>query len=621
MSGPWALQRGATVREDGIRFEVWAPLAEKVEAVWSCGGDSGCSELVRDDRGAFSGEVSRCRSGGQPNYGYSLNGGRPLPDPVSRFQPDGVHGHSAAIDPAAFEWTDAGWPGLPKPDLVLYELHVGTFSPAGTFDGVIDALGYLRDLGITAIEIMPVAQFPGARNWGYDGVLPYAVQNSYGGPDGLRRLVNAAHGRGLAVVLDVVYNHLGPEGNYLAQYGPYFTDRYKTPWGQSINFDGPDSDEVRRYFIDNALYWISEFHLDGLRLDAVHAICDFSAINILEEISAQVHALGEQLGRKTLVIVESDLNDPRLMRPPERGGYGCDASWSDDFHHAVHAALTGERAGYYADFGQMRHIAGAVRNRYAVAGEYSPFRRRRHGAPAVDLPTDRFVICTQNHDQVGNRAASDRLSTLLSFERQKLAASMCLLAPYVPLLFMGEEYGETAPFQYFVSHSDPQLIEAVRAGRSAEFAGFSWQGDVPDPAAVETFDRSRPDRHQAASGRHAQLLAMYKELMQLRRDLPSLRPGTLQIQAESDEDPPWVGWILQAGPASPLAVAFNLARTETEAGLSAPAGTWRLRFTSDDPRFGGADRALRQVTISTVQGASRFVLPPEASVLYEWEGR
>ncbi|MGH7823102.1 MAG: malto-oligosyltrehalose trehalohydrolase, partial [Candidatus Binatia bacterium] len=362
---------------------------------------------------------------------------------------------SRIVDPGAFRWSDDAWRGVELGGLVFYELHVGTFSGAGSFDGVLERLGDLASLGITAIELMPVAEFPGTRNWGYDGVHPYAPHDAYGGPEGLKRLVDAAHRAGLAVVLDVVYNHLGPEGNYLAEFGPYFTDRYATPWGDAVNFDGADSDEVRRYFLDNALYWVSEFHLDGLRLDAVHAIYDFSARHILEEIADAVHALAACLGRNLHVIAESDLNDPRLVRPREQGGFALDAQWNDDFHHAVHTALTGERIGYYADFAGIDPVAKVLKDRFALDGRYSRFRRRRHGREARDLSPARFVVFTQNHDHVGNRPRGERLASLVPFEKQKLAAALLLISPYLPLVFMGEEYAESRPFLYFVSHGDP----------------------------------------------------------------------------------------------------------------------------------------------------------------------
>ena len=506
-----------------MRFAVWAPRAERVSARILSGRGTGVHRLEPNDDGVFSGIVAGVAAG--DDYLFRLEGSWGAcerPDPVSRFQPDGVHGPSRVVDPFAFAWTDSGWTGREMADHVLYELHVGTFSDAGTFDGVIAHLDDLVALGITAIELMPIGEFPGRRNWGYDGVALYAAASAYGGPAGLRRLVDAAHRAGLGVVLDVHYNHLGPEGNYLADFGPYFTERHRTPWGPAMNFDDADSDEVQRWVVDNALHWIVEFHLDGLRLDAVHAIVDLGARHVLAELADTVHGVARHLGRRVHLIAESDLNDPRIVRPPERGGYDIDAQWSDDFHHAVHAVLTGERFGYYADFGGVACVAKTLTDRFVNDGCRSGFRRRRHGAPARDVPADRFVVFVQNHDQIGNRAGGERLAALVSPDALRLAAAVLLLSPYVPMLFMGEEYGETRPFLYFVSHGDPALLDAVRTGRREEFAAFGWADDVPDPAAEETFLRSRLDR---ASGSTA-LRALYRDLLRVRREEPALRPGS-----------------------------------------------------------------------------------------------
>ena len=408
------------------------------------------------------------------------------------FSLRGVHGPSEIIDPR-FPWEDDSWNGLPLSKYLLYELHVGAFTPDGTFKAIIPYLDYLLNLGITAVEIMPVAQFPGSRNWGYDGVYPYAAQNSYGGPDALKRLINACHLRGMAVVLDVVYNHLGPEGNYLWDFGPYFTDKYKTPWGPAINLDGPFSDEVRKFFIENALHWVTDFHIDALRVDAVHGMLDFSARHFLEELADVVHEQGERLARRVYVMSEGDLNDSRIIRSRDVGGYGLDAQWNDDFHHALHALLTHERSGYYGDFGELRHMIKALRDGFVYSGEYSAYRKRRHGNQSADLPARRFVVFCQNHDQVGNCAMGARLTQLVTMEGLKLAAGTVLLSPFIPLLFMGEEYGETSPFPYFVSHSDQSLVEAVRKGRREEFKAFEWPGEPPDPQAESTFMSAKVD--------------------------------------------------------------------------------------------------------------------------------
>ena len=521
-------------------------------------------------------------------YSFVLSNGAVRPDPVSRRQPDGVHEPSAVVDPSTFDWTDSAWRGLEMADLVVYEIHIGTFTAERTFDGAIRELPRLRELGINAIEIMPVAAFPGSRNWGYDGVLLYAVHEAYGGPEGLRRLVDAAHAHGIAVIMDVVYNHFGPEGNYLDDFGPYFTETYTTPWGRAVNYDGSDSEAVRQYVVNNARMWIDEYHCDGLRLDAVHAIYDFGARHLLREISDAVHELGKSLGRTTLVIAESDMNDPRIVRQAPTEGYGCDAQWSDDFHHAVHAAVTGERNGYYADFGGVQAVAAALRHPFVYAGQRSEYRRRRHGARADDVPFQRFVVCIQNHDQVGNRAMGDRLDTLVTFEQRKLAAALLLLSPFVPLLFMGEEYGERRPFQYFVSHGDPELVQAVREGRSREFAAFGWAADVPDPQSEATFERSTLDPSVASSGTHAQLLSLYKRLLRIRRAEPALRPGAAGVHVDTEPGEDWISLRLTAPDARTLVAAFNMAG----ASRLVPVGTgnWTSVLSTEDVAFGGSGK-------------------------------
>ncbi|MGH7748223.1 MAG: malto-oligosyltrehalose trehalohydrolase, partial [Candidatus Dormibacteria bacterium] len=404
------------------------------------------------------------------DYRLGVDGHPGLPDPRSPHQPEGVHGPSRTVDHRAHAWGDGDWRGAELADAVLYELHVGTFTPQGTFDAAAARLGHLVELGVTAVEIMPVAEFPGDRGWGYDGVNLFAPHHAYGGPDGLRRLVDACHAHGLAAVLDVVYNHLGPDGNYLGAFGPYFTDRYRTPWGEAINLDGRQSDEVRAFVVDNALMWLRDYHLDGLRLDAVHAILDTSAVHILEELAGRVRALEAELGRRLWLIAESDLNDPRLVRDPDRGGYGLDAQWTDDVHHALHAVLTGERTGYYADYGRVEDVAQALRHAFVLDGRYSRYRERRFGRPIGDLGGAHFVVCLQNHDQVGNRATGDRISATLSPGLLACGAALVLCSPYTPMIFMGEEWGAATPFQFFSHMPDSALREAIRDGRYAEFA-------------------------------------------------------------------------------------------------------------------------------------------------------
>ncbi|MFP5212185.1 MAG: malto-oligosyltrehalose trehalohydrolase, partial [Acidobacteriota bacterium] len=474
---------GATYLGDGrCRFLVWAPLARSV-AVHIVSPVEWFVPMQEDERGYYSATLEGVEPGAR--YFFRINGETDRPDPASRYQPETVHGPSEVADPY-FDWEDGGWSGIPLRDYVIYEVHVGTFTPEGTFEAMIPRIAELKGLGINNIEIMPVSQFPGNRNWGYDGVYPFAVQNSYGGPKGFKRFVNECHKQGMSVTLDVVYNHFGPEGNYLRDFGPYFTDRYRTPWGESLNFDGERSDNVRRYFIQNGLYWLRDFHIDALRLDAVHAIYDLSAEPFLKNLSMAVDELEGEEGRRRYLIAESDLNDSRLIRDTCDCGHGLDSQWSDDFHHALHALLTGERDGYYADFGRAEHLVRALNERFVYAGSYSPYRRRSHGNFAADLPAERFVVAIQNHDQIGNRMLGERISTLASFEAQKLAAGVLLLSPFVPLIFMGQEYGEEAPFLYFISHTDAELVAAVQRGRKEEFKGFGWKEEPPNPFSEET---------------------------------------------------------------------------------------------------------------------------------------
>jgi len=443
-------------------------------------------------------------------------GDRLLADPASRWQPDGVHGPSAVFDPSAHRWGDAGFVAPPLWRYVIYEVHVGTFTAEGTFDAAVRHLADLAALGVTAVEVMPVGQFPGRWNWGYDGVFPYAVQDTYGGPAGLQRFVDECHRHGLAVVVDVVYNHLGPEGNVLSAYGPYFTDRYRTPWGPAVNVDGADSDAVRRYFVDNAVQWFGDFHVDALRLDAVHGIVDPTATPFLADLSAAAEATSDRLGRRCRLIAESADNNPRLVTDRRAGGLGMDAQWNDDFHHALHAVLTGEGGGYYRDFGRVDQLATAMSAGFVYQGEHSAFRRRRHGAPSAGVDPERWVVFAQNHDQVGNRPGGDRLTRLVTARRAALAAALVLLAPGVPLLFMGEEYGETRPFPYFVDHGDPALLAAVREGRAAE-VGVA----MLDPTAATTREAAVLDR----SSGDAALRQLYTDLLAIRRDHPAFGPG------------------------------------------------------------------------------------------------
>lgn len=570
-------------------FCVWAPFADSVEVHLLSPHDR-VELLARDRHGYHCGMLEAVAPGAL--YQYRLNGGLERPDPASRYQPQGVHGPSQVVDPA-FDWTDGDWRGLSLHRYIIYELHVGAFTTSGNFDAAIDRLDDLVSLGITAIELMPVAQFPGDRNWGYDGVYPFAAQNSYGGPQGLKRFVNACHTRGLAVILDVVYNHLGPEGNYLLDFGPYFSDIYQTPWGAPINFDGPFSDEVRRYFIENALYWAAECHIDALRLDAVHAILDFSAQPFLKELAGAVKRLADRLGRHIHLIAESALNDTQLIRSPDLGGYGLDAQWNDDLHHALHAVLTGERRGYYCDFGSFDQLLKALREGFVYDGQYSEYRKRRHGNSSRSILSHRFVVFSQNHDQVGNRMQGDRLGRIVSFEALKMTAGIMLLSPNLPLLFMGEEYGETAPFPYFVSHSDPDLIEAVRRGRREEFTSFGWDGDPPDPQAEETFLRAklRPElRH--TPGTHSHLWEFYSRLIALRQSIGVLStpdPARTEVFRVGLKR---IGCIRRWSEIEDVCTIFHAGKTPVSARVPLSAGCWKKLVDSADIEWGGSNSTL-----------------------------
>jgi maltooligosyltrehalose trehalohydrolase len=573
-------------------FRVWSPAASSVEVVVGGqrhpmnGAEDGWWELPLDVEPGT-------------DYGFSLDGGPLRPDPRSPWQPCGVHGPSRTVDHRRFEWTDRHWQAPPLGSAILYELHIGTFSPEGTFDGAIGKLDHLRSLGITHVEVMPVAEFHGARGWGYDGVDLFAPKHSYGGPDGLKRFVDACHARHLAVILDVVYNHLGPSGNYLGEFGPYFTSRHRTPWGDAVNLDGAHSDEVRRFLCDNALSWLRDYHFDGLRLDAVHAFVDTSAIPFLEQLATEVDELKAHLGRHLVLIAESDLNDPRVVRPWEIGGFGLDAQWSDDVHHAVHSVLTGERKGYYADFGTLDDLAVAMTQPYVYANRHSTVRQRRHGRPAIGLSGGKFVVFLQNHDQCGNRARGERMSQLVSHDRAKIGAALMLLSPYVPLLFQGQEWAASSPFQFFADYEgEPELAQAVAEGRKREFATFGWlPEDVPDPRDVATFERSRLNWDEITSQRHADMFSWYKALIQLRRQSSALTDGrTDLVVTEVDEAQ---GWLRVERGAITIACNFSSSPQRVSLRLGAPH---RIRLASKrDPRL----------------SESSVELPPDSVVVLE----
>lgn len=585
---------GATRTNDGhCEFLVWAPAASRVE-VRLLGEPERIVRLIPESHGYHQGAVDHVEANAL--YTYRLDGERERADPASRFQPQGVHGPSQVAEISTFEWSDQGWRGLRLEDYIFYELHTGAYTTEGTFEAIIPHLADLKSLGITAIEVMPVSQFPGGRNWGYDGVFPFAVQNTYGGPEGLKHLVNACHGQGLAVVLDVVYNHLGPEGNYLADFGPYFTDRYHTPWGQAINFDGPQSDHVVRFFIENAIHWLDEFHIDALRLDAVHGIVDRNAQPFLALLSAVVDDFAQQRGRRLQLIAESDANDFRVVTPRPSGGYGMHAQWSDDLHHALHSMQTGERDGYYSDFGDLDRLSRALQNGFVLTGEYSEFRQRRHGSSSATIRAYQLVVCSQNHDQIGNRLFGERSSALLALEAQKLSAGTVLLSPYLPLLFMGEEYGEPAPFLYFTSYGDPDLAEAVRKGRKEEFAAFAWKGDLPDPQSESTFLHSKLNHRLREHQPHRVLWDFYQELIRLRRTLRPLR--------HLNKDACKVGILKSAQSvlfarrwwqAEETLALFNFGNHSAICSDGLRSGEWRKLFDSADTAWLGPGTTVPQV--------------------------
>jgi maltooligosyltrehalose trehalohydrolase len=558
-------------------IRIWAPHAKRVELV----SDDQRVDLQAQTDGWFEGTHDFV------DYYIALDRGPGRPDPRSGWQPDGIDGPTRVVEHDAFDWTDLAWRGFQLSSAVIYELHVGTFTREGTFDAILDKLDHLVALGIDAIELMPVNEFSGTHGWGYDGVDLYAPHHSYGGPDGLKRLVDACHARGLGVILDVVYNHLGPAGNYLREFGPYFTDKYGTPWGEAINLDGPGSDEVRDFLIGNAYMWFEHYHVDGLRLDAVHAIFDQSALHFLEELAARVDELKAKLGRTLWLIAESDLNDPRIVRPRAAGGYGIDAQWSDDLHHALHARLTGETTGYYGDFGSIGDIATALRQAFVYDGRRSGFRGRRHGRSTHGLDGHRFLAYLQTHDQVGNRARGERTSMLMSNELLKVGAALVMTSPFVPMLFQGEEWGASTPFFYFTDHLDTGLGRAVSEGRRREFAGFGWAPeDIPDPQDSETFARSKLDWTELDEQPHADLLEWHRRLIALRKERAELSDGRMDdVRTELDEAAGWL--VVYRGP---LTIACNFTTEVSEISVERDPGTVLLSSTKEPETSGGRIR-------------------------------
>jgi len=598
-----------------VNISVWAPSARSVELV------TPERRVPLHPRAAGYWQIEVDDSVLAHGYRYSIDGGEPIPDPRSMWQPDGVHGASYVVDterlnapqphasrPHAEQLQSGRDSGIrdhaprfvakPLSDAVVYELHIGTFTPEGTYAAAQAKLPHLAQLGVTHVELMPLATFPGRRGWGYDGVDLYAPFPPYGTPPQLASFVQACHARGIGVLLDVVYNHLGPDGNYLAQYGPYFTDRYKTNWGTAINYDGPHSDPVRGFVIDNALMWLRDYGFDGLRLDAVHAIFSFDAVHVLEELAIAVRELGERLGRSFALIAESDLNDPRLVRPASQGGYGLDAHWADDFHHAVHRFFTGETDGYYADFQGLDDVAVALREGYVYQGQYSPHRARRHGRPPKGVGADQIVVCAQNHDQIGNRARGERLSMMLGVPQLKAIAALTVLSPFVPLLFQGEEWGAQTPFLYFTDHENAELGRLVAEGRSKEFNSFRWQGAVPNPQELETFTRSKLNWSELSAPPHAEIYDWYRRLIHLRRDGHGGAKTTRRAKAAGGAKPA-VSVDAKAGHLrfvlGDVLCVFNFASTPQR--LRMPRGEWDLVLRSDMEEAAPAGEVPGQATL------------------------
>ncbi len=612
--GPRQIEGGA------FAFSVWAPRVARLELQLMAPVARRLA-MSRGTRGLWTARVAGLAHGQQ--YRFLLDDARARPDPAAHHQPEGVHGPSALVDHERYAWQVAAFRPPTPEALVFYELHVGTFTPEGTFAVAIPRLAELKALGITALEVMPVAAFSGARNWGYDGVQPFAVQASYGGPEGFKAFIDAAHGLGLAVYLDVVFNHLGPEGSYQREFGPYFTADCRTPWGQAVNLDGPGSDFVRGYFVACALHWLERYRLDGLRLDATHALLDRRPVHFLRELRQAVETQAARLGRPARLVAETNLNDPRLVEPPGIGGHGLAALWCDDLHHALHALLTGERDGYYQDYGRLEHLAAAVGQGFTYQGEHSAYRDRAHGSPCGHLPSTAFVVCLQNHDQVGNRALGERLSALVPREACLCAAALVLLSPFTPFLFMGEEYAESAPFLYFTSHDDAELAAAVTRGRRKEFADFAWAGEPPDPQAPETFARSRLDWSLRQAPGHRRTLAWYTALLAVRRGHLGLITDREHLVVVPQHAPGGSGGLSMRYGRSGRGLLLLANLTNTPLTLDArrllPAGQAHCLLDSREARFGGPGASsVGAVGVAEVLPAA-LELPPFAATLYAWE--
>lgn len=592
------------------QFTVWAPLLKEV-AVKVVSPHEKLLPMQQLEYGFWQVTSEDIEPGSR--YVYQLEGTKEFPDPASYLQPEGVHKASEVFDHSAFNWTDRDWSGIRLEDYIIYELHIGTFTPEGTFEAVIPRLTRLKELGINAIEIMPVSQFPGERNWGYDGVYPYAVQNSYGGPNGLKKLINACHLEGIAVILDVVYNHLGPEGNYLPNFGPYFTKKYLGDWGDAPNLDFAYCDGVREYFLENALYWLDTFHVDALRLDAIQGIYDFSAKHFLEELAERVKALSEQKKRKFYLTAESDLNDVRIIQPKEVGGYGLDAQWCDDFHHALHTLITGEQQKYYQDYGKCQDLEKSWREGFVYSGQYSPDRKRRHGNSSAEEPAYKFIVCSQNHDQTGNRILGERMTKLTSFEGLKLTAGTLILSPFIPLLFMGEEYGEEAPFFYFISHSDRDLIAAVRQSKKDEFLSTGHVKDFQDPQDPGTFNKCVLNWEEQYEGKHKVLWDFYQELIFLRRineALKVLDKKRLEVSSREEEK---LLFMRRYSEENQVFYVMNFSDRTLTFDTEPPSGSWQKLLDSADIKWMGPGATMPDKLIP----GELLTIPAKSFVLYQ----
>ena len=614
----WQLKMGAQlIGDEQVHFRLWAPKLKKA-SVKLLENPIRIIPMKIGDENVFECIATNVKP--NTDYLYILDDQQERPDPVSRYQPQGVHGPSRVIDPNDFKWTDDKWHGLELQDLIIYELHVGTFTPEGTFEAIIEKLPYLKELGITAIELMPIAQFPGNRNWGYDGVLPYAPQSTYGPPKGLKNLINACHQHGLAVILDVVYNHLGPEGNYFNDFAPYFTDLHKTEWGKAFNFDGPDNAMVRKYFIENALYWLSEYHFDGLRLDAVQAIFDFGPKHFLLELSEEFHKEANKLQRKAWLTAETNLNEAHLINSREEGGLGIDAQWNDDFHHAMHAYLVRKRDKYFIDYGPLIDIQKAVEEGFVYNGQWSQFHKKHYGTSTETTPGYRFVICIQNHDQIANAYRGERLATILDPAQLRMASALLFCAPNLPMIFMGQEFRATTFFIYFISHEDEAIVQAVREGYRRDHLGDP-QADHHDPQDTSTFEKSKIDWPQLKEADHKEMFLFYKTMISIRKQYSFLSNCRKDLtKLESNEEKQWM--IIRRGdPSGQKGILIcNFAPHEQSIPIQFSAGKWEMIMNTSDPIYGGLAEATNFVStieIKEGQETQQVMIPKWTAVLYQ----